>query len=233
MWQRLQAYPLQLAEDALHVFVVNQDKPNYPIEMLETWLSAAEKERAKAYLTKVLQHRYVTRHGMLREILSVYLACKPAQLEFVTGLNGKPRLIAKGIHFNLSHSDEYVLIGVCKTPIGIDIEHKNDVNDLPLIAEYHFAQEEQDALFALPQREQLDGFYRCWTRKEAFIKMDGRGLGIALDSFIVSIGDYAEVIKSNDVDVDTWQIKNVPVPYNYAGAVVMGRHIKNLAIIST
>ena len=39
-----------------------------------------------------------------------------------------------------------------------------------------------------------DRFYEIWTAKEAYIKLEGRGLGIKLDSFEVTIRDGRYVI---------------------------------------
>src|SRR5690606_18139898 len=52
--------------------------------------------------------------------------------------------------------------------------------------ERHFAPEECERLFALDGDAQVQGFYRYWTRKEAYIKALGTGLGHALDRFAVT-----------------------------------------------
>jgi len=55
------------------------------------------------------------------------------------------------------------------------------------LAEQFFSPSEIKSLQQADPLDRLDRFYRCWTRKEAFVKAHGEGLSIPLDSFSVSI----------------------------------------------
>jgi 4'-phosphopantetheinyl transferase len=56
------------------------------------------------------------------------------------------------------------------------------------VAKRFFSAREIASLSTLNDWEEwLDGFYRCWTRKEAILKAEGAGLRIPLDSFDVSL----------------------------------------------
>ena len=48
------------------------------------------------------------------------------------------------------------------------------------------------ALGALPAAQRLAGFYTCWTRKEAYVKAIGEGIGAPLERFAVSLGPEEE-----------------------------------------
>lgn len=97
---------------------------------------------------------------------------------------GKPYLANyKNIHFNLSHSGDWVLCGVGDNPIGIDVEQIDDKN--LFIAEKVYTKEERDYLFAQNENDRIRLFYSIWTLKESYIKNVGRGLSIPLKSFML------------------------------------------------
>jgi len=86
--------------------------------------------------------------GLLVTMLAAHGVTAP---RFAVGPQGKPQLADGGLHFNLSHSDEVVMVAVADRPVGCDIE-KIVVEDGRDIA-----------------------FYERWTRREAGLKMCGCG----------------------------------------------------------
>lgn len=99
---------------------------------------------------------------------------------------GKPYLIGMNeTHFNITHSEEWVAVAISENPVGIDIQYINDI-DLT-IAKRFFSKDESEYIFSLPESERRDAFFKLWTLKEAFIKSEGKGMFIALDSFFIDI----------------------------------------------
>jgi 4'-phosphopantetheinyl transferase len=78
---------------------------------------------------------------------------------------------------------------------------------------------------SLPEAEQREAFFRCWTRKEAFLKARGHGLSFPLARFDVSIGaEETEVrlaTRPDPADAQDWQILPVAAPEGYAAAVAV------------
>ena len=156
-----------------------------------SFLTAAERARAGRFRYDRDRARWTASRSALRRILGEALGVRPEEIEFAAGTHGKPMLggrLAGALEFNLSHSAGLALLAVSdEVEIGADVEEVSAMDDMEPVAERHFAPEECEALFSLPDAERLRGFYRLWTRKEAYIKAIGTGLGHALDRFAVSL----------------------------------------------
>src|SRR2546423_7139939 len=92
------------------------------------------------------------------------------------------------LQLNVSHSAGIVLLAFTRRrEIGVDIEQIRRDFDLPAIANRFFSVEEQEQLARMSDQERPEGFFRCWTRKEAYIKATGDGLSLPLSQFDVSL----------------------------------------------
>lgn len=108
---------------------------------------------------------------------------------------GKPYIKdEEGFYFNISHSGDYVAIGVSDEEIGIDIERKYGV-DYRIAKRFFTPKEAQTILSCIEEQERIDTFFKFWTLKESYVKAIGMGLRIPLSSFEFDIGDE---IKVND-----------------------------------
>lgn len=153
-------------------------------------LSPEERERGQRFRFDRTRDRWLAGRIALRRILARELRVLPRDVEYRTAERGKPSLAGRhagALEFNLSHSGGCALVGISRgAPLGVDVEQVSPIDDIHAVAESHFATEERDRLFALEGDAQVEGFYRYWTRKEAYIKAIGTGLGHALDRFAVS-----------------------------------------------
>jgi len=95
------------------------------------------------------------------------------QPHFLIGEHGKPSLLEfPDIHFNISHCRAGIAVAIARRPVGIDIECIGRGNDV--LARHVLSAEE----YALMQQspDPKAEFARLWTRKEALVKLTGRGL---------------------------------------------------------
>ncbi|UVT94204.1 4'-phosphopantetheinyl transferase superfamily protein [Streptococcus mutans] len=84
------------------------------------------------------------------------------------------------IHYNISHSGEWVVVAIGKSPIGIDVENRRE--DWDLIGERVFSESEKYWSQNSYKRKAI-----LWTIKEAYVKYLGTGLSKSLNSFSIYI----------------------------------------------
>lgn len=181
--------PVPLAAEEIHVWELRLDRPPAARERLLGWLSAAERERAARFRSDLHRNRFIAARGLLRQLLGGYTASDPAELRFVAGPYGKPRLQGPGPQFNLSHSGGLAIYAFrAWAEVGVDVELLDPEVAATRVPEHFFAPAEVRHLRSLPAAIQPRAFLECWTRKEAFIKARGDGLSLALDSFTVAFG---------------------------------------------
>jgi 4'-phosphopantetheinyl transferase len=105
----------------------------------------------------------------------------------------------------------------------VDIEQLRRNSDLDGISRRFFSTREQSQLTALPAEEKVEGFFRCWTRKEAYIKATGDGLSLPLDQFDVSIepGESNALLatRPDHLEAGRWLLREVPGGSGYIAAI--------------
>lgn len=195
-------------------------------ERYSVLLTPEERERASRFRVVDHRRRYAIAHGALRAILAGYLGADPLAIPFRLTAAGKPALDGgEGLCFNLSHSAQLGLIAIAGADVGVDLEKVRHLESLRGIAQRHFSRSECEALEALSEPDLLLGFYRCWTRKEAYVKALGTGLTSALDVFDVALGDDAELLAVRDrqEDLANWSLRDASPGPDYVAAVAV-RH---------
>jgi 4'-phosphopantetheinyl transferase len=193
-------------------------------ERLARNLCASERARADRFHFQADYDRYIAARAVLRSQLGAFLDRDPGSLSFQYTSHGKPFIENCGIEFNLSHSGDWVLLAFTRmAEIGIDIERIRPMLDMRDVARENFAASEFESWEATSEPDRVPAFYRCWTRKESFIKAIGEGLSCPLDSFQVTFGlNQSARLTSVDGSVaraDDWWMADLPGFPGYAAAV--------------
>ena len=169
---------------------------------------------------------FVAHRGLLRKILGRYLELQPEELHFVVGEHGKPYLATKDfsknrLNFNLSHSGNLFILAVAADlDVGIDVEEQIDTSfsDMARLA---FSPREQKELFELPDHLQQSAFYRCWTRKEAYLKACGLGFALPSNSFDVSLLPDTTTSLFTPNGPGRWYLQDITVPKAYSATLAV------------
>ncbi len=228
-WTLPETHP-SLEADDIHVWYVELKGSPAVKQALFEILSTDERERSKRFRFQKHRHRFVIARGMLRVLLARYLWVKPDQVRFDYGPYGKPSLAKSHgrstLRFNLAHSHEVGLYAmVHNRAIGIDVEFMREDFDVVTLASEHFSAVELASLYSLPIAKQKEGFFNCWTRKEAYIKAVGQGLSLPLNGFDVSLspGVPAELLRigGDPQPALRWSLHELPVGSEYRAAVAV------------
>lgn len=138
----------------IYILKINDIDNNY--DYLYNLLSIEDKKEVD---------KYKINNDKLLHLGSIYLKRKYIKGNIYKNEYGKP--LNDNVCFNISHSNEYVILGLSKTNIGIDIEYIKDNKDN--LINYCLSNNEKNNLDNY-------NFYFFWTRKEAYFKLLGKGI---------------------------------------------------------
>lgn len=217
--------------DQIHVWRASLDQPTEQVRGLAESLSADERERAARFHFERDQRRFVVGRGVLRAVLGSYLEIPASHIQLSYGPQGKPVLFSdsgqvSSLHFNLAHADGLALYAVTRDrELGIDIERIRPIPETARIAEQFFSAQEREALAALPEEQRQEAFFRCWTRKEAYLKAVGEGLARPLDQIQVSLapGEPARILGDSQ-EAERWCLREVIPADGYIAALAVEGH---------
>lgn len=192
-------------------------------------LSGDERERASRFHVEHARNAFILTRSTLRVLLGVYLNQAPQSILFRLTQYGKPYLDeAFELHFNVSHTDGLALVAFArKRRLGVDVEKIRPQPDALKLARRFFSQREREQLESLSAAQLPAAFFRCWSRKEAYIKARGEGLSLPLNEFDVSADLNPSPIllatRPDPGEAQRWLLRDLPVPSGYAAAVAVFR----------
>lgn len=218
-----------LESGTVHVWRIALDQPDESLRRFRQTLEPDELNRAGRFHFERHRRHFIVARGFLRSVVARYLETQPEALRFSYGAYGKPALASEHVlRFNLSHSHEVALLAVAlDAELGVDVEHIRADFASEEIARRFFSRAEVEVFNALPKEEQVAAFFRCWTRKEAYIKAIGKGLSQALDAFDVTLAPHEPpvLLRAEEDDAKRWLLRDVEVGEGYAGALAVERPV--------
>lgn len=188
------------------------DLPGALERSCQSWLTAAERQRAARFRKLTTRNQHVVGRGMARRLLAVPPAdgtaappLAPADIVLGFTTHGKPFVAAPqrlARPFNVAHTEGMVLFASCPAAvtepaapdpaapdaatgamIGVDVEPLFRRTDVALAERYFAAPEVQYVFDHRDAEARLAAFLRVWTLKEALIKAIGTGLTLPLADF--------------------------------------------------
>ena len=120
--------------------------------------------------------------ALCRRLLDQHFGAGVARVE--TAESGQPIVIGAGepAFVSLTHTERVVVAAFATARVGVDAEHIDRTATHPALHSRVCSSSELRWLDQLPQDRRDEGFLRLWTRKEAYGKAIGVGIGFDLRS---------------------------------------------------
>jgi 4'-phosphopantetheinyl transferase len=197
----------------VHVWVSSLEASDVSLTSYKRLLSRPELDRAARFHFDQHRNRFIIAHGWLRQLLSQYLSIPPATLEFHRGAHGKPALAGSGsatrLEFSLAHSEQMSLIAVAHgIRVGVDLERIRELADAQELVDRFFSNREAAQFQSLSEEQKRLAFFNLWTRKEAWLKATGEGIGHLLGAVEVTFvpGERAQLVSLPQGETTNWSL---------------------------
>lgn len=218
--------PSSLTGSAVEVWFAPLDLSAEPSMDDLCTLSNEESRRAEG-MAAIPRRQFIAARTLLRSLLGSYLSAEPGSIEIVYNATGKPRLgnthADHGLHFNVSHSQNRALLAFGRSPLGIDLETIRPLRNMERLASRFLSDQESQALSDLPAPVRSRAFFACWTRKEAYVKAIGTGIGLPLKSFSVTLAPGLEpaLLKERRGRDPDWTLRHLEPEDGVVGALAI------------
>lgn len=224
---------LSLSARDVHVWKISLDSMAARLPKLAEALSQDERAEASLLRFERDRRRFIACRGILRAVLGRYLNAAADSIAFRYGPHGKPAVatgsVGLALRFNVSHAEGMALYGIANgREVGIDLERIHNDRAADEVAARFFSDGEIAALRALRPHERVKAFFRCWTRKEAYVKARGEGLSLPLTQFDVSLGpgEAAALLSTrhDPQDASRWSLRELLAGPTYVATIAVEGH---------
>ncbi|QQE72795.1 4'-phosphopantetheinyl transferase superfamily protein [Brevibacillus composti] len=158
--------------------------PQHIYDALIEQVSDEKRQKISRFRKQADACRTLLADVLARTVVSRTHQIAKEELDFQYDAYGKPSVKGRAhIHFNASHSGDWVVLAISPAPVGIDVEKITPQH--VGIAKRFFSPIEYEDFARQPVENRCAYFYDLWTLKEAYLKAVGKGLSIPLDSFAI------------------------------------------------
>ncbi len=167
--------------DSIHVVWLDLDLSPDVVAALWSILSLAEQQRVARLSSPREQRRATVRLARRRQVLAEVLDVEPQEVVMGQHPGGKPFATTptgEDLGLSASHCGGLGLIAMTlERRIGVDVEAISELPDAGSFGAWATTALESRDITALGQEERTDANLRLWTRKEAYLKATGEGIG--------------------------------------------------------
>lgn len=174
------------------------------LNQLKEIISKERREKMERYRFEADKIRSLFAEVLVRYGLKKHFGLEKEAVSIVSNEYGRPELKErKDIHYNVSHSGDWVICAFSSFPVGVDVEIEKEHNlD---IAKRFFAKREYEVLRESGNPKEL--FISYWTLKESYVKAEGKGMQIPFDTFSFDISEDEIRLQVDEKPCDTYKFQ--------------------------
>ena len=195
------------------------------------FLNPEEQIRSERYHKEKDRNRFIIYRAILKIVLAAHSKSDLKNIHFDYQFNKKPFLASHPeLHFNISHSEDFAVIAISQSKVGIDIEYSAKDFDFNNLLPDIFNDSEILDIQNAANKEYA--FYTSWTRKEAFVKALGKGIDEDFKN-IPCLNGLHSIDSALLKTAENWQVHGFDLAENYLGAIAFESsptNSKNLVI---
>ena len=214
-----------LSTNVIEVLAARIDVSGQELDTFEAMLEPAELQRARG-LPEATRREFVATRAILRALLGERLEIPAEKVMLRKSENGK-LFVSGGVLFNVAHSKGLAVFAFTHNlEVGVDVELLRPLADLDGVVELTFAPSEAEELQSVPAGDRTAAFFACWTRKEAYLKASGNGLGSPRDVAVTLRPGAPErlvSVQGAPAEPDRWKLMSFEPEPGYVGAVAVER----------
>lgn len=210
----------------LQIFKVKLSSYYHLVSELVNYLDEAELQRAQNFHFEKDTNRFVICRTILKFLLARQARLDISEVQIKTDENKKPYLSSHpSVCFNLSHAEDFAIIALNTSAVGIDIEYVNRDFDYSEILSYTLNDTEIEKL--LNSDYKTHNFFKFWTRKEAIVKFTGKGISDHLPQIPASDGLHKVSSKVLE-GFNALKVLSFNLHEDYIASIALGNVILNL-----
>jgi 4'-phosphopantetheinyl transferase len=187
------------------------------LDALTERLPEPERRRATGLRLESRRRSFVLGRVLLRATVARRTGVRPEEVALEIEPSGRPVLAAplNGFSVSISHSGCFVVVGVAKRHIGVDVERLRQSTRFPQVAARVCSPRELRRIGRLDGPAKARAFLTVWSRKEAYGKAIGRGIAFPMRS--VTVGPGGSRVSGGE---GGWRVNDLEVDPAYVAAVV-------------
>ena len=136
------------------------------------------------------------------------------------GEHGKPFLSYRpSLHYNISHSGDYVVCLIADQEVGIDVQVHRKANYERMLRRM-VPEAQYDEILAGTDAEQK--FFEQWVLREAYIKWTGEGLSRDLRSISMDEGSHMLLDMEEGYSGAVWAMNPMEISWKFEDIILLG-----------